>query len=170
MNKLKNLYRQFDEKTTSMILIFNIFIFLIALIAVYLKGNNLINKTQEYYLAYMIEVMFLAFFGYIAPKIPYNRYVGLRLPWIVADESTWIYAHKLCRRITIPLIILGTILFIIAHLVFRNYYYMYNIAVALILVCVAISSLASYIFLENYVEELIKYEQSKAERMGVKLL
>ena len=69
MNKLKNLYRQFDKKTTSMILIFNIFIFLIALIAVYLKGNNLINKFQEYYLAYIIEVIVLAFFGYIAPKI-----------------------------------------------------------------------------------------------------
>ena len=129
-----------------MILFFNIFILLIALIAVYLKGNNLINKTQEYYLAYMIEVMFLAFFGYIAPKIPYNRYVGLRLPWIVADESTWIYAHNLCRRITIPLIAMGTILFIIAHLVFRNYHYMYNIAVGLILLYVAIPSLASYIF------------------------
>lgn len=88
----------------------------------------------------------LAFFGYVAPKIPYNRYVGLRLPWIVADESTWIYAHKLCRRITIPLITLSTILFIIAHLVFNNYHYMYNIAVGLILVYVAISSLASYIF------------------------
>ena len=70
MNKLKNLSRQFDEKTTSMVLIFNIFILLIALIVVYLKGNNLINKTQEYYLAYMIEVIVLAFFGYIAPKIP----------------------------------------------------------------------------------------------------
>ena len=62
MNKLKTkLYRQFDEKTTSMILIFNIFILLIAIIAIYLKGNNLINKLQEYYLAYIIEVIFLAF-------------------------------------------------------------------------------------------------------------
>lgn len=146
MNKLKNLSRQFDEKTTSMILIFNIFILLIALIAVYLKGNNLINKLQEYYLAYIIEVIVLAFFGYIAPKIPYNRYVGLRLHWIVADENTWIYAHKLCRRITIPLITLSTILFIIAHLVFNNYHYMYNIGIGLILVYVAMPSILSYIF------------------------
>ncbi len=122
MDKLKTkLYRDFDEKTVSMILIFNIFILLIALIAIYLKGNNLINKFQEYYLVYIIEVLFLAFFGYIAPKIPYNRYVGLRLPWTVADESTWIFVHNLCRRITIPLITFGTILFIIAHLVFKNY-------------------------------------------------
>lgn len=147
MNKLKTkLYRDFDEKTVSMILIFNIFILLIALIAIYLKGNNLINKFQEYYLAYVIEVLFLAFFGYIATKISYNRYVGLRLPWTVTDESTWIYAHNLCRRITIPLITLGTILFIIAHIVFRNYHYMYNIAAGLILVYIAIPSLASYIF------------------------
>lgn len=147
MNKRKTkLYRQFDEKIVSIILIFTIFILLIALVTIYLKGNNLINKYQEYYLAYIIEVIFLAFFRYIAPKLPYNRYVGLRLPWTVADESTWIYAHNLCRRITIPLITLGTILFIIAHIVFRNYHYMYNIAVGLILVYVAIPSLASYIF------------------------
>lgn len=146
-NKLKTkLYRQFDEKILSMILIFTIVMLLIAIVAIYLKGNNLINKTQEYYLAYIIEVIFLAFFGYIAPKIPYNRYVGLRLPWTVADESTWIYAHNLCRRITIPLITLCTILFIIAHLVFKNYHYMYNIAVCLILAYVAIPSLSSYIF------------------------
>ena len=143
------LYKQFDEKTVSMILIFTIFMLLIAFIAIYLKGNNLINKLQEYYLAYIIEVIFLAFFGYIAPKIPYNRYVGLRLPWTVSDESTWIYAHNLCRRITIPLITLGTILFIVAHLVFRNYHYMYNIAVGLILVYVTIPSLSSYIFLKK---------------------
>ncbi len=87
-----------------MILIFNIFILLIALIAVYLKGNNLINKLQEYYLPYIIEVIVLAFFGYVAPKIPYNRYVGLRLHYI--------------------------------------------------LFCLIFS-------LENYIKELIKYEQSK---------
>ena len=150
MNKLKTkLYRQFDEKTVLMILIFNILILLIALIAIYLKGNNLINKYQEYYLAYVIEVLFLAFFGYIAPKISYNRYVGLRLHWTAADESTWIYAHKLCRIITLPLITLGTILFMIAHLVFKNYHYMYNIAVGLILVYVTIPSLASYIFFKK---------------------
>lgn len=66
-----------------MILIFTIFILLIALIVIYLKGSNLINKLQEYYLTYIIEVIFLAFFGYIAPKIPYNRYVGLRLPYLL---------------------------------------------------------------------------------------
>ena len=147
MNKRKTkLYKEFDEKIVSMILIFTIFMLLIAIIAIYLKGNNLINKTQEYYMAYVIEVLFLAFFGYIAPKISYNRYVGLRLPWTVADESTWIYAHNLCRRITIPLITLGTILFIIAHLIFKNYHYMYNIAVGLIILYEAIPSLASYIF------------------------
>ena len=41
---------------------------------------------------------------------------------------------------------MGTILFIIAHLVFNNYHYMYNIAIGLILVYVAIPSLLSYIF------------------------
>ena len=55
MNKLKNLYRQFDEKTTSMILIFNIFIFLIALIVVYLKGNNLVNLQSKFDILKKVE-------------------------------------------------------------------------------------------------------------------
>lgn len=33
--------------------------------------------------------------GNIAPKLPFNRYVGFRLPWTVTDEDTWIFTHRL---------------------------------------------------------------------------
>lgn len=45
-------------------------------------------------------------FGNVAPKIPFNRYTGLRLPWTVRDEETWIVAHRVLGYISIPLAIL----------------------------------------------------------------
>ncbi len=140
---IKNNDGKFGNGLVSLILYFDMILFAVALIAVYLKTNNMINKYQEYYLAYAIEVIIISFFGYIAPKLPFNRYIGLRLPWIVVDESTWIYAHKICRKETIPLLCVGTILFISAHLIFKNLDYMYDVAVGLILVYILIPSLLS---------------------------
>ncbi len=42
--------------------------------------------------------------GNIAPKLPFNRYMGLRLPWTVRDEQTWKVAHKLLGYLTFPLV------------------------------------------------------------------
>jgi uncharacterized membrane protein len=42
--------------------------------------------------------------GNTAPKLPFNRYMGLRLPWTVRDEMTWRIAHKLLGYITFPLV------------------------------------------------------------------
>ncbi len=42
--------------------------------------------------------------GNAAPKLPFNRYIGLRLPWTVRDERTWKVAHKLLGYLTFPLV------------------------------------------------------------------
>lgn len=36
-------------------------------------------------------------------NFPYNRYIGLRLPWTIRDESTWIKAHKVMGTISLPI-------------------------------------------------------------------
>lgn len=41
-------------------------------------------------------------FGNIAPRLPFNRYTGLRLPWTVRDEETWIVAHRLLGYLSMP--------------------------------------------------------------------
>ena len=41
-------------------------------------------------------------FGNAAPKIPFNRYTGLRLPWTVRDEEAWIAAHRCLGYLSIP--------------------------------------------------------------------
>src|SRR5690606_24631446 len=39
-------------------------------------------------------------------NIPFNRFIGLRLPWTIRDEDTWNIAHRLLGSITFPLIVL----------------------------------------------------------------
>lgn len=48
----------------------------------------------------------MAVFGNISPKLPFNRYTGLRLPWTVRDEETWVIAHRLLGYCSLPLSIL----------------------------------------------------------------
>lgn len=64
-----------------------------------------INIVSKAFLALVLAVPVL-FFGNVAPKIPFNRYTGLRLPWTVRDEETWIVAHRVLGYISIPIAIL----------------------------------------------------------------
>lgn len=49
-----------------------------------------------------VIALFVILFGNIAPKIPFNRYMGLRLPWTVTDEPTWRVAHRLVGALAWP--------------------------------------------------------------------
>lgn len=50
--------------------------------------------------------IFMMVFGNVSPKIPFNRYLGLRLPWTIRDEETWKVAHRLLGYLSFPLAIL----------------------------------------------------------------
>lgn len=41
--------------------------------------------------------------GIVAPKLPFTRHTGLRLPWTVLDEETWNVAHRMIGYILLPL-------------------------------------------------------------------
>lgn len=47
--------------------------------------------------------MFMMIFGNLSPKIPFNRYFGLRLPWTIRDEQTWRIAHKIVGYLSFPI-------------------------------------------------------------------
>ena len=64
-----------------------------------------INIALKFFMALFLAVPVL-FFGNAAPQIPFNRYTGLRLPWTVRDEETWIVAHRVLGYISIPTAIL----------------------------------------------------------------
>lgn len=48
----------------------------------------------------------MLFLGNVAPRLPFNRYTGLRLPWTVRDEETWIVAHRVLGYVSLPLALL----------------------------------------------------------------
>ena len=63
------------------------------------------DKETEILLLVCVAVMML-FMGFIAPKLPFNRYTGLRLPWTVRDEDTWNVAHRILGYLSLPLALL----------------------------------------------------------------
>lgn len=48
----------------------------------------------------------MLFGGYMAPKLPFNKHTGLRLPWTVQDEETWHLAHRVLGWLSLPLVLL----------------------------------------------------------------
>ena len=83
-------------------------------ISVILKALRVIvlSDSQEIFLSEILVFGFMAIFGNCSKKLPFNKYVGLRLPWTLDDCQTWRYAHMLLYELTFPIILLGiTILF-----------------------------------------------------------
>lgn len=66
--------------------------------------------------------VFVLLFGNEAPKVPFNRYMGLRLPWTVTDEAAWRAAHRLLGALAWPcgLAQLAIALWLPAALIERN--------------------------------------------------
>ena len=54
--------------------------------------------------------LFMMIIGNLSPKIPFNRYLGLRLPWTIRDEDTWKVAHRIMGYISFPIAIFQFIL------------------------------------------------------------
>ncbi len=53
---------------------------------------------------------FLMIYGNLSPKIPFNRYIGLRLPWTIRDEDTWKVGNKLVGYLAVPISIIMFVL------------------------------------------------------------
>lgn len=96
--------------------IFNIGIMLVCVAFVLSAKTGLIHlseKSEQFVFAAVISVIIL-FLGMLAPRLPFNRHTGLRLPWTVRDEDTWNLAHRVLGIITLPVLLFyaaGIILF-----------------------------------------------------------
>lgn len=64
-----------------------------------------LNTVSKLFMGLTLAV-FMAFMGNLSPRLPYNRYAGLRLPWTVRDEETWVVAHRILGYVSLPLSIL----------------------------------------------------------------
>jgi len=65
--------------------------------------KQVLTDLQENWVSLILVTLLMVIIGNYAPKIPFNRYMGLRLPWTVRDEETWILAHRILGYITFPL-------------------------------------------------------------------
>lgn len=63
-------------------------------------------NTAEKLVMAVILALPMVVYGNTAPKLPFNRFAGLRLPWTVRDEQTWLIAHRILGYLSLPLTIL----------------------------------------------------------------
>lgn len=100
-------------KTLRSVTVFTvIYVAAVVLIAVgeeMLEKNGVIDELsqqQSKLLLALILAVPMTVLGNASPKLPFNRYTGLRLPWTVRDEETWIVAHRILGWISFPLALL----------------------------------------------------------------
>lgn len=96
-----------NPKVKTMEKINRVSIGIIVLLTIYLtlSPTGLESNSKNVILIGLISI-FMIGFGNIAPKIPFNRYIGLRLPWTIRDEETWRIAHKIVGYTAFPIAIL----------------------------------------------------------------
>ena len=85
--------------------IFNILLItLIAVFGILIKTEliRISDNKEELFAAAIVSVVII-FSGIISPRLPYNRHIGLRLPWTVQNEGAWNIAHRVLGIISIPL-------------------------------------------------------------------
>jgi len=70
------------------------------------KATMIVESETGGILAIGLLSMFMMVFGNLAPKIPFNRYLGLRLPWTIRDEDTWKVAHRIVGYLSFPVALL----------------------------------------------------------------
>ena len=121
--------KEFNVNPLKLTSIFCIIILVIAISAAVLMESGLISFTEqgEKLFAAALQGTIMLFLGYIAPKLPFNRHTGLRLPWTVTDEEAWNLAHRLLGLISLPICL------IYAGLCFTNLSFkVYSLSVLLI--------------------------------------
>lgn len=94
------------NRTMKWITAFNGALLLLCIGVVWLGENGYLGNVSEEWLAVALVSVVMVVLGNLAPKIPFNRYTGLRLPWTVRDEDTWRLAHRILGYISFPLVFL----------------------------------------------------------------
>lgn len=92
-------------KTLRMVTVFDVLILLLCIGAALLSEAGIVgrNETADKYFAAALILAIMLFLGNLAPKLPFTRHTGLRLPWTVTDEETWIVAHRILGYTSLPL-------------------------------------------------------------------
>lgn len=123
--------RFLNRLTIFIVILFSIFNLLLPI-------KTLFNlKNGEILMVGLISI-FMMIFGNLSPKIPFNRYLGLRLPWTIRDEQTWRVAHKILGYSSFPIALM---MFVLAFF-FNNE----KVVIIGVLTWIGITSAYSFIF------------------------
>ena len=90
-------------KTIKLITKLNIGLIILVALSMTLEPIKSIPKKNLDMIITLVLALYIMIFGNVAPKIPFNRYLGFRLPWTVRDEETWRIAHRLLGYLSIPI-------------------------------------------------------------------
>ena len=74
--------------------------------AVWLVKTGHVSPRQEELLTAGLVCVLVLYIGNVSPRLPFNRYVGFRLPWTVTDEDAWVLCHRLVGCLTLPVVVL----------------------------------------------------------------
>lgn len=105
-------------------------------------GVIMLPQALEKVFAALILAAVIIFSGLIAPRLPFNRYTGLRLPWTVRDEETWCVAHRILSLTAVPV----AVLYLTGVLVFDC---MEVVSAAAVAVWIGLPALLSLVFYEQ---------------------
>ena len=105
-------------------------------------GVIMLPQALEKVFAALILAAVIIFSGLIAPRLPFNRYTGLRLPWTVRDEETWCVAHRILSLTAVPI----AVLYLTGVLVFDC---MEVVSAAAVAVWIGLPALLSLVFYEQ---------------------
>ncbi len=131
-------------KTLKLVTVFDGLLFTAIVIFIILGEAGVINLSEksEVHLVCGLFTVLILFFGNISPKLPFNRHTGLRLPWTLADEDTWIGAHRLLGYLSLPVAVFN----IAGVLIAENLDLKVKISLCAFFLWIIIPSVLSYVF------------------------
>lgn len=142
LSRLSNV-SQYSPKMMTLqgVTIFTVVMVLYCVVGALLFQKGILPETERNGKIFIgvLFTMVMVGFGNIAPKIPFNRHTGLRLPWTVMDEATWIVAHRITGYISIPLVLI----YLAGIPTVRNFA---QFSVAILLIWIAIPAVLSLVF------------------------
>lgn len=105
---LANAATHFDKRALRLTTIVSIIFLLLAagLAALDNLAPTLLAASQEEILSAAILMAIILLAGWVSPRLPFNRYTGLRLPWTIRDEATWRIAHRILAYLALPVVFL----------------------------------------------------------------
>ena len=120
-----------------------VLIVIISIFGILVKTNKIhLSENQEALFASTLITVFMVFVGIIAPRLPYNRHTGLRLPWTIQNEGAWNIAHKILGIISIPL---GLAYMSLAFFVSN----MESLTLMVVLIWIGVPGLVSFLYAYN---------------------